>query len=305
MWSPDDLDIRIIKAMASPSSFQWDPRISYARVAKGLGIDEETVRNRLRRMNDAGFLEGWQLILNPILLGRMAAIVELRVSDSESKTEAISRLRLLEGVTLINDFYGNELAVQVLYENEGTLTREVQLIASLCGCPTPVWWRLGFPRCELRPTKTDWRVIQALLTNARGRLSDVAQSLQLSNRTVKRRMQHLIDGNAFYLDPILNVAKVGGVRCRFWITCETSKKRAADAEVLSGLKRIISTHTAPQEYSLFVVHCANAGEVQEISQWLRKLDGVKEVRSNIEVEHIRVLGWLTGEIEKRSSMPAS
>jgi len=301
MWSPDDLDIRIIKAMASPHSFQWDVRISYAHVAKGLAIDEETVRSRLRRMNEVGFLQGWQLILNPILLGRKAAVLELRVGDSESKTEVISRLRLLDGVALIDDFYGSELAVHLLYEDEGALTRQVQLIASLCGCPTPVWGKLGFPPCELILTKTDWQIIQALRSNARGRLSDVARSLQLSTRTVKRHMKHLVEGNAFYLDPLLNLEKVGGVRCRFWVVCEASKKQAVDAKVLSRLSRIISTHTAPQEYSLFVVHCANASEVQEISQWLGKLDGVREVRSNIDVEHIHVQGWLAGEIERRLS----
>src|ERR1700704_609365 len=111
MWTPDDLDIRIIKALASPHSFQWDVRISFARVAAGLKIDEETVRNRLKHMNQVRFLKGWQLILNPWLLGREAAIVELRVDGSESKSEVISRLKLLEGVTLIDDLYGKELAV--------------------------------------------------------------------------------------------------------------------------------------------------------------------------------------------------
>jgi DNA-binding Lrp family transcriptional regulator len=154
MWTPDDLDIRIIRALASPGSFQWDVRISYARVAAGLHVDEDTVRNRLRRMNDARFLLGWQLILNPVLLGREAAIVELRVGDSESKPEVISRLKMLEGVTLIADFAGKELAVTTLYENAATLERQVQLFASLCGCPTPVWWKLGFPPCELTPTRT-------------------------------------------------------------------------------------------------------------------------------------------------------
>src|SRR6476660_2412646 len=111
MWTPDDLDIRIIRALASPLSFQWDVRISYAHIAEGLKVDEETVRNRLRRMNDAQFLEGWQLILNPVLLGREAAIVELRVADSESKHEVIQRLKLIEGIMLVDDFYGRELAV--------------------------------------------------------------------------------------------------------------------------------------------------------------------------------------------------
>jgi len=304
MWSPDDLDIRIIKAMTSPHSFQWDVRISYANVAKGLAIDEQTVRNRLRHMNDVGFLQGWQLILNPILLAWEAAVVELRVGESVSKKEVISRLRLLERVTLIEDFYDRELAVHILYENESAVKKQVKLIASLCGCPAPVWWKLGFPPCTLIPTKTDWRIIQELQANARGSLSDVARKLKLSTRTVKRRMSHLAEGNAFYLDPLLNVGKVGGVRCRFWVVCEASKKQAVDAKILSVLTRIISTHTAPEEHSLFVVHCANASEVQEISQWLGKLDGVKEVRSNIDVEHVHLSEWVDREIERRLSTPA-
>ncbi len=305
MWSPDDQDIRIVRALASPHSFQWDVRISYANVAKGLALDEETVRNRLRRMNEVGFLQGWQLVLNPSMLGRKAAMVELGVSAPESKTRAISRLRLLEGVTLIDDFYGNKLAVQVLYVNVGTLERQVQLIASLCDWPTPVWWKLGFPPCDLTPTRTDWQIIQALRQNARGSLSDVSRSLRISTRTVKRHLQHLVEGNAFYLDPVLDLGKVGGVRCRLWVVCEANKKEAVDQMILSGLPRIISTHTAPQEYSLFVVHCSNASEVQEISQWAGKLEGVKEVRSNIDVEHIHIQEWLDEEIEKRSSTPAS
>ena len=305
MWSPDDLDIDIIKALASPSSFQWDPRISFANVAKRLAIDEDTVRNRLRRMHEVGFLQGWQLILNPSMLGREAAMVELEVSDPESKPKVIPRLRLLEGVTLIDDFYGSKLAVQTLYETAGTLTRQIQLIASLCGCSNPVWWRLGFPPCTLTPTTTDWQIIQALRQNARGRLSDVSRNLRISTRTVKRHLEHLIEGNAFYLDPVLDLGKVGGVRCRLWVVCEASKKETVDKQILSGLKRIISTHTAPREYSLFVVHCANTSEVQGISQWVGKLEGVKEVRSNIDVEHIHVQDWLGGEIERRLSMPVS
>ncbi len=299
MWSPDDLDVKIIKAMASPHSFQWDVRITNAHVAKGLSVDEETVRNRLRNMQDVGFLQGWQLTLNPILLGRKAAVVELGAINAESKNEVISRLRLLEGVTLIEDFYGSDLTVHILYDNEDSLTRQIKLIAFLSGCSNPVWWRLGFPPCDLIPTRTEWRIIRSLRMNARGKLSDVAHSLKLSTRTVKRHMIHLVDKNAFYLDPLLDVKKASGVRSRFWIVCDADKKKAFDAEVLSKLNRIISTHTAPKEYSLIVVQCANAFEVQEISQWLRGIEGVKEVRSNIDVEHIHVDEWLAGEIERK------
>lgn len=305
MWTPDDLDIRIIKALASPSSFQWNVRIPYAQVAAGLDVDEETVRHRLKHMNDVRFLRGWQLVLNPALLGREAAIVELRVDDSESKPEVISRLRLLEGVMLIDDLYGKDLAVLTLYENPSTLDRQVRLFASLCGGSTPVSWKLGFPPCDLTPTRTDWRIMQAVRRDGRGRLSDVARSLRISTRTVKRRMIQLVDGNAFYLDPILDLGNVGGVRCRFWVTSEASWKQAVDKAILSGLPRIISTHTAPQEYSLFVAHLSNLSEVQERLLWMKQLRGVREVRSTIEVEHIHVQEWLRGEIDKRLSALAT
>jgi DNA-binding Lrp family transcriptional regulator len=305
MWTPDDLDIRIIKALASPHSFQWDVRISFARVAAGLKIDEETVRNRLKHMNQVRFLKGWQLILNPWLLGREAAIVELRVDGSESKSEVISRLKLLEGVTLIDDLYGKELAVTTLYENSSTLERQVRLMASLCGDSTPVSWRLGFPPSKLIPTRTDWRIMQALRRDGRGRLSDVASNLHLSTRTVKRRMTQLVEGNAFYLDPVLNLENVGGVRCRFWVTSQTSWKHAVDKAILAGLPRIISTHTAPQEYSLFVAHLSNLREVDERLLWMKQLGGVTEVRSTIETEHIHVQEWLEGQIERRLSTLAS
>jgi DNA-binding Lrp family transcriptional regulator len=301
MWSPDDLDIQIIKAMASPHSFQWDVRISNANVAKGLDIDEETVRNRLKHMNEAGFLQGWQLILNPILLGRKAAIVDLRVKESESKSELISQLSLLDGVTFIEDFYGNDLAAHLLYMDEDTLIRQVQMISILSGHPIPKWRRESFPPCVLNPTNTEWRIIRALRMNARGKLSDVAHDLHLSNRTVKRHMLHLVEGNAFYLDPLLDIGKIGGVRCRFLVVCDPNKKKVIDVKALTTLSRIISTHTAPEDYSIFVVHCGNASEVKRISHWLEMLDGVKEVRSNFDVEHIHVQGWLAGEIEKRLS----
>lgn len=305
MWTPDDLDIRIVKALASPSSFQWDVRVPYAHVAAGLDVDEETVRHRLKHMNDVGFLRGWQLVLNPALLGREAAIVELIVGDEESKPEVVSRLKLLEGVMLIDDLYGNELAVLTLYENPSTLERQVRLFASLCGGRTPVSWKLGFPPCGLTPTRTDWRIIEALRRDGRGRLSDVARSLRLSTRTVKRRMIRLVNGNAFYLDPLLDIGSVGGVRCRFWVTAEASWKHAVDKAILSGLQRIISTHTAPQEYSLFVAHLSNLSEVQERLLWMRQLRGVREVRSTIEIEHIHVQEWVSGEIEKRLSALAT
>jgi DNA-binding Lrp family transcriptional regulator len=296
---PDDLDIQILRALGSPQSFQWDIRISYARVAEGLGVDEETVRNRLDHMTDVKFLIGWQLIPNPALLGREAAIVELRVTGQGTKRDLITQLKAMEGVILIDDFYGRELAVLTFFGERAALERHVQLFASLCHSPPPLWWKLGFPPCDLTPTATDWRIIQSLRESGRSKLLDLARRLGLSTRTVERRLIRLIEGNAFYLDPVLDLRKAAGIRGRFWVTAEASRKRAVDEAILGTLRRTIFTHMVPEENSLFVAHFSNTAQLDEALRWMRSLEGVKDVRSAIEVEHIQVHDWLEGEIERR------
>lgn len=305
MWTPDDLDIRIVRSLASPKSFQWDVRIPYSSVAAGLDVDEETVRNRLQFMEETKFLRGWQLVLHPALLGRESAIIEMSVDPSESKATAISRLKLVDGVMFVDDFYGREVAVTTLFESDAGLRAQVELFASLCRSQNTVSWKLGFPPCDLSPTETDWRIIQVLRRSGRASVADVARDLRLSTRTVHRRLNILVDGNAFYLDPILDLSNVGGVRCRLWITCEADRKRAVDEEILSKFRRIITTHTAPATNSLFVGHLSNAGEVQEVLKRVQGLEGVVEARATIEVEHIHVQDWVEREIEKRLGVPAT
>jgi DNA-binding Lrp family transcriptional regulator len=304
MWTPDDLDVQIIRALASPKSFQWDVRIPYSSVAETLDIDEETVRNRLRFMEEAKFLRGWQLVLNPMLLGREAAIVELHVAASESKAVAISRLKMVEGVMLVDDLYGREIAVTTLFEKDAGLQAQVEMFASLCGCTDPVSWKLGFPACDLTPSNTDWRIIQVMRRTGRVSVADVASDLSLSTRTVHRRLNVLVEANAFYLDPVLDLSSVGGVRCRLWVTCEAGRKRAIDQEILSKLARIITTHTAPAVNSIFVAHLSNTGEVQKLLEWVSGLEGVAEARATIEVEHIHVQDWVERQIENQLMVPA-
>lgn len=305
MWTPDDLDVQIIRRLASPKSFQWDVRIPYSDVAKGLDVDEETVRNRLQIMEDTKFLRGWKLVLNPALLGRESAIVELTVDPGESKATALSRLKLVDGVMFVDDFYGREVAVTTVYENAANLQSQIDLFASLCRWPKPVAWQLSFPPCDLVPSHTDWRIIQMLRRSGRASVSDVAKDLALSTRTVHRRLNVLVDGNAFYLDPVLDLSNVGGVRCRLWTTCEPDRKRAIDQQILSTFPRIITTHTAPAAHSLFVGHLENAGEVQRLLKSVKAIEGVLEARATIEVEHIHVEQWIEREIEKRVLVAAA
>jgi DNA-binding Lrp family transcriptional regulator len=65
----DDLQVRILRELTSPASFRWNVRESYASIGKKLGVDAETVRKRVKRARERGFLQSWRLIPNPDALG--------------------------------------------------------------------------------------------------------------------------------------------------------------------------------------------------------------------------------------------
>ena len=79
----DALDHRILKELGSPQVFQWNIRESYSKIAKRVGVDEETVRKRIRRAEKLGVIQGWVLAVNPSLIGCVDVYIDLEVGNPE------------------------------------------------------------------------------------------------------------------------------------------------------------------------------------------------------------------------------
>jgi DNA-binding Lrp family transcriptional regulator len=202
MRREDDLDVRLMRELASPQSFRWDVRESYSSIARRLGVDEETVRRRLKLAERSGVLQGFQLIPNPHLFKMESAAVELEVERTERKSIALSQIKLVEGVILVVDFHGERLRTVFYYDNERSLARKLQLLSSICGDRGERHWTERFPPCNIRMRETDWRILESMRKEARRSLSEVAERIGVSTRTVKRRLTAMTQGNAFYLSRV-------------------------------------------------------------------------------------------------------
>ncbi len=303
MQRMDDLEIRIMKELASPRSFRWDIRESYASIADRLGVDEETVRRRVSKARESGFLKGWKLLLNPHLIGLESTGVQLDVDDEDRKAEVISSVKEVDGVVIMIDFHGRALRVILYYENENDLEKKVREVRRICGSGDRlIQWRGGFPVSDMKMKRTDWEIIRAFRLDPRRSPSDVADELRISPRTVKRRLTLLTENNSIFMLPELDYDRSVGVACDYLITCPDERKKSiVDRQLREKLDRVVFSLTDVQGFSMFATICLNLSEAEEIHRWIKGLDGVRDVRVDIMRENILVDKWLDEEVEKRTS----
>jgi DNA-binding Lrp family transcriptional regulator len=296
----DELDRSIVKEIISPESIRWDVREPYSRIAKRLAVDEETVRRRLARLREAGIIGNFVLFLNPRLLDRKNALLYSESKDYASITQAISKLKLMDGIISLTSVHEAGLLVSIYYESESALARQVALIESICEAKTAMLWTAPYPQFAGDLTKPDWIILQALRKDPRRKLSDLASDLGISSRTINRRTKRLNDGNAMFLFLEFDLTKIEGLRYLLLVHCENKeRKRETDKIILSRLQNLIYAETWAPNHSLFAFACENILEADSISGWVRKINGMSDMKLGILKSRIHNLDWIDEEIQRR------
>jgi DNA-binding Lrp family transcriptional regulator len=296
-----ELQTQILKELTSPASFQWNARESYARIAKKLGMDEETVRLTVRRVMESGFVEKWRIIINPKLLGQESAAVQLIVDDStRSKSQVISQLHLIDGVILIFDFHGRAIRIVFNYETEQNLKRKLALLQSICRCKESqsLYWITTSPACTVRLRKKDWEILKAIGKDPRRNLVALAAELKVSGRTVNRRLRAMIEGKAFYLIPVRNLKKSSGLLCNFIILHDPKSRDGIEAVLDRFRQRIDFVYMEKGLYNVSLM-LDNITTADELAETLGSVHGVHDLKMNIVKDFIFVDEWLEDLFERK------
>src|SRR2546425_2562898 len=166
----DSVDVRILRELlqgqaAAPVNAHF--RRSYDAIAKCVGVDEETVRNRVKGYHRTGFIKDWRTILNPTVnqVGEVALWID--VNPPTSKDDVIEKIRLMPGVIGIGHYYGTLLAIALRYHDENAVRRQIELIRRVAEVDTVVVAKVPFPRCLISLGKTDWGILRAIQRDPR------------------------------------------------------------------------------------------------------------------------------------------
>ncbi len=306
----DLLDIRLLREiLQGRTAFPLSPdfRKSFRMIARTIGIDEETVRRRVKRLEQIGFVTGWDVILNPSVLGMGESVVVFDVPPETSKAELVARLRLVPGVWLIVNFYGSFLGIVFRYEGDAEKKRIVALAQTLSNAPGIILGETAWPPCTTKLAKMDWEIIASLCRNPRKSYTEVSQDLAISSRTVQRRLERLI-GKAvlFSLAAIDPKALDGTLLANLTLGCNRSEASEVRGRVVARLDELIwhvfltipTTENALQ-YTNFNLGLPNISKAHEISEWARTQAGVKVCRLDFCEEYITLFDTIDEPLQRK------
>jgi DNA-binding Lrp family transcriptional regulator len=296
----ENLQLKILRELSSTSTFGSFLRPTYTDIANKLGVDEETVRIRVRRAERAGTIRRWQVEINPHILGCEATSVLLDVTNLGSKSAIISQIRLVDQVVMVVDFYDSPLRVDFYHENDRERDRRVDLIKSICGDKNPVCWQRVSPTSIVKLKRTDWQILKSLRRDSMQGNAAIAKEIGVSARTVKRRISYMTEERAIFSHTLGDVSRVPGMAYFFLVHSEDEKKKTEiDTEIHSRLENAIFADTRNKQFSIYAAAFRNMGEANEMYRWIRSLDGAEKTRMHVMREIIPVPNWVDDEIERR------
>ena len=273
---------------------RWNVRRYYADVARKLGVDEETVRNRLKRLKESGFLVGWRIFPNPSLFGRSSVMQHLTFDGPATKERAMSRLMRMDGVVVIASFYGDSLLATLFDDRGRPASRRLAALGSKSG---PVEWHgMSLPSVTFRMTPTDWGILGLMLRNAERSVAEVAEELKVSVKTVKRRLDRMMAGSAIFVVPSIDQSKSTGVSYQVVVDSAEGRKSEVDMLVSSRIRKLVFKAADSSDTLIFGFSGKNVAEGKELLSWLTKEPAVRSARINMIEEVVYVFDWLEREI---------
>ncbi len=290
----DELDITILREMYRGRAVNFagiDPRLNATRVAKALRIGRARVAARLRSWKTSGFLPGYEVWLNPSLLGWEGGSVDIRVDHHRSKPELLRRLSLVDGVVSSMEVTGEWISAGVVGSDAASIERRVALIRSFPGVvevTEPVPWDVPHPTRPI--TSLDLRIVRALRENPDANLTQVAARVGVSTRTMTRRYSDLVEDWSVWYMPLFDFRALArtvltlSVTARDPSTRHEIARRIRDQYPMSlefTTQRAGPRFPAPMLF-VFVILPSSAG-AEELERFIWGLGGVESVEAAVMV----------------------
>ncbi len=278
----DANDVRIFCEMAFAGlnlDVSSSRHASFSAMGRKIGLDEKTIRLRIRRMEESGFIRYYQASPNLSLLGmKYQGSCRFEAMNVPTKYNALSFIQELFGIVWAYDYLGPTISVSIAGATQSDIAL---LIGQIAGRFELTRMSLGertlggLPKGSL--DKLDWQIIQKLRYDAHQTAKGVADALSITQRMSEYRIEKLVQNGSINIRPLINpLRQEGVVFYELGVSIDTPNM-AGTTNILTEKhkERIWSMYTAPNGTLVIDMFGFKLAEPEETAMELLTIEGVK------------------------------
>ena len=251
---------------------------SPAGIARKLGLDEKTVRLRVKKMEEAGFIKYYQATPDLGLFGlKCLGLFRFEAMNIATKYSVLNYIQRLPGVVEAFDYIGPTISVSVA----GASAIEVQQLGDeVAGRFELNKMNLGdhaVGEPDSRPDRLDWQIIEKLRYDARCTFKDVADALSITPRMAEYRIGKLMDSGAVLVRAVINTQKQEGlIFYELGVTVDQGRQNAVIREMKEKHgDKLWSMRISATGVLLVSLFGFTLGEPEEAAMDILKIEGVR------------------------------
>ena len=281
-----------------------DRRVSPLAIGRKLGLDEKTVRVRVKKMEDDGFIKYYQAMPSLALFQlKNVNTYRFEALNIATKHRVIEHIQELPFIVEAIDYLGQVVSVSI----SGTSSEEIdQMVSGLVNRFELYKWILG-SRVIKEPVsvadRLDWQIIQQLRYDALSGVKELSESLSITQRMVEYRIKKLLGSDMLLVRAIINSQKQQGL---IFYELEMSVDETKQYEVIKRLSEIYaeklwSVRTLAAGVLLANFFAFTLAEPEEAYVNTLKLEGVRSCSLFIFKETLEPKrpNWMDGLIEQK------
>jgi DNA-binding Lrp family transcriptional regulator len=280
-----------------------DRRVSPLAIGRKLGLDEKTVRVRVKKMENDGFIKYYQ-VMPSLALFQLKNMNTYRFEalNIATKHRLVKYIQELPFIVEASDYLGQVASISI----SGTSSEEIdQVAAGLVNRFELYKWILG-SRIIKEPVsiadRLDWQIIQELRYDALSGVKELSESLSITPRMIEYRIKKLLGSGMVLVRAIINSQKQQGL---IFYELEMSVDETKQYDVIKRLSEIYaeklwSVRTLAAGVLLGNFFAFTLAEPEEVYVNTLKLEGVRSCSLFIFKETIEPKrpNWIDGLIKQ-------
>ena len=201
----DELDGKILRSLSR------NCRVSYNSLGSEIGMTAKSVKARVKKMQSSGVIDSFIVKVNPMVLGySKVCILVLRINNKAVDEKHIRRsISLLGDILNTGHVLGNISTFKFAVKKEAE--EKLELLVDVIGQDHLIQNQtVAFQNVREQPTYVDFKIMRCLLDNPKMEISDIAEKISMSSKTVARRLEKMIGNDVLDFTIQINFTAIGG-----------------------------------------------------------------------------------------------